>query len=68
MGIRWIMRVNIIIRQTNSKLWARKENHEPGATVLNKREVSRMSADLNSERVVNTMACDSKREVTRWEL
>lgn len=67
MGIRWIIRVNII-RQTNSRLWARKENREPGARVFNKREVSRMSADVNSEKMINMMTCASKREVTRWEL
>ena len=61
------IRVNIIIGQTNSRPWARKENHEPGAGVFNKREVSRMSADVNSEKMVNTMACASKREVTRGE-
>lgn len=60
--------MNIVTRQTNSRLWARKEDCEPGARVFSKREASRMSAHVNSEKVVNVTACASKREVTIWEL
>lgn len=37
----WIIRINIIIRQINSRLWARKEPGEPGARVFKDRQVCR---------------------------
>lgn len=64
----WITRINIIIRQINRRLWARKECGRPGARVFKDRHVNRMSADLNNEEMESMMAWASKRDVARWKL
>lgn len=64
----WTTRIHIIVRQITSRFWAREEDREPGARVLNARGVGWMSADVNNEKSIHMVACASERQVTRWEL
>ena len=60
--------MNVVIRQMNNRLWARREDCEPSARIFNESSVSRMSEDTKSEELKNVMACVSNREVNSWEL
>ena len=55
--------MNVVIRQMNSRLWARTVDCESGARVFDeRRSVSRMSEDTKSGELKSVMACVLKRE------
>lgn len=55
--------MSVVIREMRSRIWARKEGGEPSARILKeRRNGSRLSADIYSEKMLSVMAGTSKRK------
>lgn len=58
--------VNVVTRQMNSRLWARRVDCESGARVSDeRRSVSRMAEDTKSRELNSMMAYVLKKEATK---